>query len=1149
MNNSKRIRMLLKVLCLLAIGLTCPFLSSHASGVKTHANEPLEQQQTKITVKGKVVDSQGEPLVGVSVVVKGTTQGVLTDIDGRYSTNTTSGATLVFSYIGYKTQSVNIVNQSEVNITLEEDAQIMQEVVVVGYGSQKKENLTGAVASVNIGQTLDSRPIADVGRGLQGSVPGLSVVVPSGEVGSDPIMKIRGQIGSIQGNATPLLLLDNVEIPSIQMVNPDDIESISVLKDAAASSIYGSKAAFGVILITTKKGAKSEKVNVQYSNNFSWQKVAKDIELGGIDALEYSLLAVERVGGTMAGAFWKLDRASFERSKEWLATYGSMTNEPMVYGRDWYMNGSYKMGVRTYNAYDHIVDEWTPAQTHNLSVSGKTSKTTYNVALGYLDQDGLLKPAKKDDFRRYNASMRLSSEINKYVTVRGGAMFSQRTKSYPYVTSSTTADPWLYIYRWGPLQPFGTEDGDPLRSPASEMAAANTAKQQYNYTNINIGATVNITNDWTLEADYTFANNEYIQDRPGTRYTARNAWGSAVVKNDADGNSIYVNKNGDIVSSTDADAMVAYQLINTTYTAKGSNPDHIYRSSENTQQGTSNVYSTYNLKLDDHAFKFMAGLNWVKSMTKSNWSQKTELFDINNPQLSLATGTQTTGGEATWESQLGYFGRVNYMFKDKYLLEANLRYDGSSKFPEHLRWRWYPSFSGGWVISNENFMKSLYPALSFSKLRASWGSIGDQSVPNNLYVPVLPYAQSTWLNGSTKFPYYATPKAVDRNITWQDIETLNLGLDTRFIKDKLGVTFDWYQRYTRNMITPGIELPLTFGTDIPVGNYGELRTRGWELTVDFNHKFSNGIGINLMATVSDATTFITEYPEEAVKTVTNASTYYNGKRYGDIWGYKVDRLYQKDDFEYDANGNIVTTIVNGKTMNKLKGDNPVYQTFVQNSSDFRFGPGDVKFVDIDGDGFIDYGNGVDGDSGDYTVIGNSTPRYNYGFRLGADYKGFDLSLFFQGVGDRQIWGNGFLAIPGYNSSDGAMPQTFAGNFWTEDRTDAFYPRAYNNAGSASSNNMQVSDRYLLDMSYLRLKNVTLGYTVPASTIKKAYLTNARIYLSLENIKTWDNLDGLPIDPEAISGYSMFNETNYNLGRTGIGAPLFKSVSFGVQLTF
>jgi TonB-linked SusC/RagA family outer membrane protein len=1117
-------------------------------------------------VSGIVVDDLGDPVIGASVIAKGTNLGTATGIDGRFQFQVPDNvSTIVIKYIGYS--DVSVAAGSNLRITLKPDAQLIDEVVVVGYGTQKKENLTGAVSSVDVQKTLDSRPISDVGRGLQGAVGGLSIVIPNGEIGSDPVIRIRGQIASINSTASssPLILLDNVEIPSISLVNPDDIESISVLKDASSASIYGAKAALGVVLITTKKGAKTDKVSVSYSNNFSWAKVAKDINMATLDGLEYAVSAIERVGLTKTGAFYGLDRTSYERSKEWVSKYGNSIgpDDPTLYGRDWYWDGATKYGVRLYNSYDHMIDEWTPTQTHNLSVNGRSGRTQFNIGLGYFDQTGLLKTTKKDKFDRYNATAKVNTDINKYVSVRAGFLYSQRTKTYPYMTNSTTADPWLYVYRWGPLQAFGTDqDGHPLRSPAAEGAAANAATRQNNYMNANLGFTLNFTENWSLDGDYTYSNNEYLDNRPGTRYTAADTWSNPVLSKDADGNQIYVNNEGAVVPAGSAGAIPAYQLPYTTYTGVGANPDHIRREQENRAQHTYNMYSTYLLNLNDvNHFKFMAGLNIVESKTVNVWAQKTELLNYTNPQFDLAVGTQTNGGKTNWESQAGFFGRVNYDFAQKYLLEANLRYDGTSKFPTSLKWRYFPSFSAGWRANEETFMQWAQPTLSALKFRGSWGIIGDQTVSSTLYVPTLGYYTSTWLNGATKFTYYGTPSPVDGNITWQDFETLDFGVDARFLQNELGVTFDWFQRTTNNMIAPGITLPYAYGAAAPVGNYAELTTKGWEFALDYNHRFKNGIGVNAMITVSDAITDITGYVEGATKG-TAATSYWKGKRYGDIWGYTVDRLYQKDDFEYDAQGNHIVIKVPvdpsnpnsaTKDMYKLKGDNPVYQPFVESPSNFRFGPGDVMYKDLNGDGRINNGLNTADDPGDLSVIGNTTPRYQYGIRLGADYRGFDLSLFFQGVGKRSVWGDGALAIPGYNVSDGAMAQAIARDFWREDRTGAFYPRPYNigavAGGSTVTGNTQVSDRYLLNMAYFRLKNVTFGYSLPDNLLRKVSLTKARIYASLENIMTWDNLNGLPIDPEVINGYSMFDTSNYNSSRTGVGAPMFKNVSFGIQLTF
>lgn len=500
-----------------------------------------EQLQTQI-VNGLVVDVNGEPVIGASVVEKGTTNGGITDINGKFTLNVKPGSTLQISFVGYQTQEVKATKT--VKVVLKEDSELLSEVVVVGYGTQKKANLTGAVATVDVNKTLDSRPIADIGRGLQGSVPGVNITIPTGEIGSDPLIKIRGQIGSISGNNTPLILLDNVEIPSIQMVNPNDVQSISVLKDAASSSIYGSKAAFGVILITTKSGAQTDKFEVSYSNNFSWQDPAKSIEIGGIEALQYTLDAQINRGEPMpAGGFWRISPESLEKAIEWQKQYGGKVkwNDPVVYGRDWYYDGKDKYGYRLYDAAKAMVRNWAPTMSHNLSVNGKSGKTSYNIGLGYLDQSGMSKTAKKDDFKRYNASVSVTSELNKYLTVRASSIYSDRNKRYPGI-GNTSADPWLYMYRWSPLFPMGvTEHGNPLKEPSYEMAASNTDNLQNKYYNVNLGFTLNITKNWDVKFDYTYdrqtseTNSSVTQYEAGATWYAPTAW----IEN---GSQVFVNE-------------------------------------------------------------------------------------------------------------------------------------------------------------------------------------------------------------------------------------------------------------------------------------------------------------------------------------------------------------------------------------------------------------------------------------------------------------------------------------------------------------------------------------------------------------------------------------------------------------------------------
>lgn len=1019
------------------------------------------------TVSGVVRDANG-PLSDVSVSVLGSQVATSTDAEGRFSIVAANGSTLRFTMVGYQPQEV-VVSGGTVDVVMQMTDHNLDEVVVIGYGMQRRGNLTGSVSTIDVKQNLEARPVADVGRAIQGAAPGLNIVIPSGEVGADPRIRIRGQIGSFVGGAQPLILLDNVEIPSLQLVNPDDVESITVLKDASSTSIYGSKATFGVILITTKQGVGQERVTVSYTNNFSFQNPWKKLEMGDVNALKYTVDAVERVGGNVAGAFYKVDRESWERAVEWKELYGGSVSagDPTVYGRDWYFDPTrnFKFGVRTYDPFQAMVREWAPSQQHNVTVGGTSGRTSFNLGLGLLDQNGMFKPAKEDKFQRYNASLRVTSDINKYVTARAGVLFSQTDKRYPYVTNSTTADPWLYLYRWSSLYPLGNdENGDPIRSPASEAAAANTASLKYNYLNLNLGATFNIMENWTVDVDYTFSNREHVWDRPGTKYTARDSWVAAVVRNDANGNPIYVNPQGQEVPSTDPNAMRAYDLPYHTYTAPGAAPDHIYKLSENLFKHTINAYTTYNWQLDtDNNFIFMAGLNRVTDNWSDHFTQVTNLTDIVNPQFPYGIGNWTGGGGEYWEAQLGYFGRVNYAHQNKYLLSASLRYDGTSKFPTNLKWKWFPSFSAGWVLSEEAFMEWSRDVVDQLKFRGSWGRVGDQQVDNDLYVPTMSTALSTWIGSDgSRANFVGTPNAVSAAITWQQLVDLNLGVDTRFFGNRLGVTFDWFRRDMQNAIVPAEGVPLTFGTSAPQGNFGSLRTTGFDLAVDFNHRFDNGLGINVRGNLSDAKAVITAYG-----TTESVNGNYVGRTVGEIWGYRTDRLYQESDFELDADGNLqMITLTEaesaeyaGQRAYKLKngpnGEKPVYQAFLQNSADFFFGPGDVKFRDLNGDGELDNGNSLLDDHGDLAIIGNTTPRYEYGFRLGADYKGFDFSVFFQGIGSRQMWGVGSLAIPGYHASDGAMPAAIVNNYWTPDHTDAFYPRAYNNAGANTGNNMHV----------------------------------------------------------------------------------------------
>ncbi|TJZ61975.1 SusC/RagA family TonB-linked outer membrane protein [Sphingobacterium olei] len=1115
-------------------------------------------RQVQNTVQGTVSGASG-PLSGVTVALVGGTTSVSTDENGRFRISAPQGSILRFTYVGFKSQDVK-VSSDNLNVVLAEEENSLEQVVVVGYGTQKRAHLTGAVSSVNADEVFGNRPIPDPARGLQGVIPGLNIRIPSGEVGSDPLLRIRGQVGSVRGNSQPLVLVDNVEVPSLQYVNANDIETVTVLKDAASTSIYGSKAAFGVVLITTKKGSKTETTEVTYSNNFVMQSPFKKIELAGIEGIEYSLDAHEnmRQAGP-AGGFWRIDRTSLERIREWQELYGSTVgpNDPVVYNRDWYWDGVQKFGVRIYDPVNAMIRNNAFSQIHNLSLNGRRGETSYNLGLGYVGQQGMMKAAQYDDYMRLNPSLRVSTKVNDFLTVRGGAMFAEARKRYP--TSLNTggfgADPWLYLYRWSRLFPIGVqENGEDIIDPAFSASAAPPSIKNDRFLNLNLGTTIDFTNNWNLVADYSYNSENTFNSAAVPYVQAKSTWYGVNAARDAEGNPIYVDEAGNV---TEDGGVPAYEFPIADHTTKDNT--YVSRGSLRAQRHTVNAFSTYNLNLgNSHELKFMAGTNIVAYDIVGHTSRVNNfLLNPDNPQFQFATGEQFVTGSNEWDSQVGFFGRFNYAFQDKYLFEANLRRDGSSRLSKNLIWQWFPSLSAGWVLSNESFMESLNPVLSFAKFRASWGSIGDQSIPNDEYVPVMPITQNSWIGNTGDRVYQlGTPASVQPDIAWQRIEHLNIGGDFRFFNNRLGLSADWFQRYTKNMIIEGLSVANTLGAVVPRGNYGDLRTRGWELAADYSHSFENGLRLTVNANISDATSITTRGADWniAPEDRTLGSTFSTGNRYGDVFGYVTDRLYQKDDFLYDANGDFLTTTIirNGtaKTVNVLAGDNPVYQTHFQDGGAvMMISPGDVKFKDLNGDGFIDDGTNTVGNPGDRVLIGNTTPRYEYGFRLGADFKGFDLSVFLQGVGKRSIWGSGQLAIPGWSAKEGAMPLAIASDYWREDRTDAFYPRAWHLGESDQGYTMRPQSRYMLDMSYLRVKNITFGYNVPANVLSRAKMKNARIYVSLENFITFDNLRGLPIDPEAISGYSSLRESNYNLGRTSTSNPAFKSASMGLQIGF
>lgn len=1091
--------------------------------IQAHENESTaimhQQQATAKTITGKVVDSNGEPLIGVSVALKGTSTGIMTDIDGRYSLKVEgSNPQLVFTYVGHKAVTI-AANKTMIDVTMHEDATMMEEVVVVGFGVQKKANLTGAVDAIDVSKALASTPVTDVAKGLQGLSAGLTVTNKSGSLGGDAKINIRGVGTMIDGKAagSPLILVDGVPA-DLSLINPDDIESISILKDAASASIYGTRGAFGVILVTTKKG-KSEagKVKFSYSGNVGFSKPSNLIDfMDPTDELPVMMQAGKRKDGKMTEAFGMNHDVLLAGIQKWKERHGSKSHKDtnMVYGDDWEVIGGRAYTYRVWEPHKVMLKDWTPQTFHNLSAQGAMSeKSNFLVSLGYTSQDGFMR-LNTDKAKRYNANVSLNTKLTSWLTSNVGVLFTRREIEEPFNfynnsgTNMTEQNGYFgYYMRWGSYFPYGTNDGKYFRHAPGYLANADMNKNQKDLLRLNASLIAEITKDLTFNLEYSFMTEDENLDINGRSLKLLNFW----------------------AGGWDADRLdeTAYQYVS----APGSATDKVARSSSKRNNHVFNAYANYRKTIDtNHNFSVTAGSNIESNEYRRFYQERRNVMDPSMPDINLGTGAQfTTAGFTSLNPAYdeyaiaGFFGRVNYDYAGKYLLELNGRYDGSSKFPRNKLWGFFPSASAGYRISDEAFMEFMKPIVNDAKIRLSAGSIGNQDVKLNAFRPMMNTSNADWITNGTLTSSVNAPTLYDTSLSWEKITTYDIGIDLKFNNNMFGLTFDWYQRENKDMLSVGKTLPQATGAVAPLVNAGNMRTRGWELGVDFNYPINKNILVYAKAMVSDYQSEITKWDNPNKQ----LGQLYAGMKVGEIWGFETDRLFQKDDFEAD-----------GKTLKS----GIATQTGLQKDG-FVFGAGDVKYKDLNDDGEINWGKRTADDSGDLKVIGNTTPRYQYSFRLGAEAYGFDFDIFFQGVGKRDYWANSDLILPLYNRTDalyGGMD-----DYWTEENTGAFFPNPFpGHAGAAvgggvqGSNNFAQQSRYLLNMSYLRLKNLTVGYTLPRATTSKIGLDKVRVYFSGQNLAEFKS-SRLPVDPE-------IDETEAAWGRT---YPYPRTVSFGLQVNF
>ena len=1136
--------------------LTCavPF---GAQAAESPVPAPQSQGQGVVSIKGTVLDENNEPIIGASVTPKGSTKGVPTDAFGNFTISVAPGTPLTVNFVGYKPATLKAAEN--MTFYMQPTTEMLDQLVVVGYGQQKKANLTGAVATVDVARVMDSRPTSDVTKALQGAVPGLTITTTSGDIAANPTINIRG-LGTLSNDHTsnPLIVVDGVPVDDMSFLNPDDIAEISVLKDAASASIYGTRAAFGVILITTKSANTMDRVSVSYTNNFSWGRATKlpkpnstvnqlkvamdntnpggDTEIFGMYYDEILPFA-EAWAAQHNGPYKSYVELKPFQSKDNVGDYyvfpknaiSPMTGEQLVTNRflsyaDWDIEST--------------IFHTAPGQKHNVSLEGTSGKTHYRLSFGYDSKEGLLR-FNPDKLHRYMANASIDTQI--FSWLKAGARFSFSDREYE--SPNLNRDSYQYLWRFPSFfEMFGyvyDAEGTPrsFRNDITIRQNSHKDKTVTTQTRMQGWMQAELLKGLILQADFTYNLQNQDSDAAVVPYTAWNNW---------------------TPGSNTLGSWTPYSQA-TSRAAQSHYRDDTW---------TANVFATYTHSFNQaHNLKVMAGWTAEQEEYKYFYAQRYGLVDYNLPNLNLTNGdTYNVSASNTHRATTGFFGRINYDYKGIYLLEANGRYDGSSRFPANDQWAFFPSFSAGYRFSEEPYFAKIKDTeiLTNGKLRASYGHIGNEAVGSNRFLSTAGQVGSGyvhWLNGNQKITEYTMPTLVSSSLTWERIVTTDIGLDLGFLNNSLNVTFDWFNRETRDMLAPGAELPAVLGVDAPYGNNGRLRTNGWELSINWNHSFGDA---DVFATfnIGDARTKITKWHNPSgilYSYLPYSGNYTEGTYFGDIWGFETDRYFTKDDFTWDAAAKKYVPVQGIADQSGLE------------SQQFTYGPGDIKFKDLNGDGKIDAGKGTKGDHGDLKVIGNALPRYEYSFRLGGAWKGFDIDLFFQGVGKRDMWATGSTITPMIQSALGTFTNQLSYNVikyaadgqidWANSRISQGndYPRMYSggdgygrisNIGMGKYN-FYPQSKYLLNLAYLRLKNLTFGYTLPTAITQKALIQKARIYFSADNLFFLYNGAGkYQLDPEQTTsaGTSLAGYDN-GQGKFGRTTPQQRVLSFGLQVTF
>jgi TonB-linked SusC/RagA family outer membrane protein len=1063
-------------------------------------SQAMSQQRI---VEGTVRSQEdGTALPGVNVIIQGTSKGSVTDFNGHYALEVADDeAVLVFSYVGYQTVEQPVGALSVLDLELPEDHTALQEIVVVGYGTQKKENLSGAVDAID-SKTLEDRPIQTIAQGLQGAVPNLNIDFLSGEPGATPRINVRG-FTSINGGE-PLILVDGVptEASALNYLAPNDVAGISVLKDASSAAIYGARAAYGVVLITTKSGSK-DGVRINYNNNFSWGTPTV-IPDKITDPYIYLRLRETSTDNTP----WDNQNYSDE-TYAWAKARSEDPSAPAVRTNPNDAAFWEYMGDQDWTQY--FLDDYTFSQNHNISVGGQKDDLNFFLSGAYDTQSGALKIAD-DYFDRYTMRGKLNFQAADWLSLGNNTTYSFSERKKP-----THLSMWeLYNFHPTdyPTNPDGTWGNNALGRTGALLTNGGNISNRVNFLQSTFSAQANIVGDiFKVNADYTIRT----------------------------------------INTDSASYQTKYKI--------GYGPDYIREEGTNAASRMAgfnnysvfNLYGTYDQAFGRHRVGAIAGFNQEYSRSEYFIAQRDRVISASLPSIGLATGESIVDEYIADWSVRGAFYRLNYMFDEKYILELNGRYDGSSKFPTTQRFGFFPSVSAAWRIDQEPFWQNMENTINFFKLRASYGSLGNQFVSEYGYIATMDSYRGNYLIGGSLPQIVTAPPLVSSNYTWERVSSQNAGIDLGFFEQRLALNFDYYVRETEGMLTLGKDLPDVLGALEPNENAADLKTRGWELSIAYNDEMQlagRPLSLSSRFILSDSRSFITSFDNPS----NSILQYYEGQEIGELWGLQSDGLFANEQ-EIEA----------------------LDQTDIIPWGALTIVPGWPKYQDLDGNDRIEKGYTTD-DPKDLSVIGNIMPRMRFAFNLGVNYMGFDVSAFFQGVGKmdyyplhhlywgfyQQPYAGGYTHLQDfYRGTSETGPdrerhtQSYIDAGLADANTDAYYPvlqawLADRNLGERIDESQGLAipqTRYLLDGSYLRLKNLTIGYTLPASLLERLHLGTLRIYVSGENLTTWSEVKPY-FDPEAITdNTAKTNPTASTSNGWGYAYPFQRRYSFGLNLQF